>query len=351
MFFSLPLVVVALNASAEQQARKKAPIYKQASPTSKGRKTVFKDNSNGQKETHVTNTKTPGQKSFPNKAKPLLFVPPLDGNEKIVFCSGRDGNAEIYRMDADGGHQTRLTANNAEDMVASFSTDRSKIAFHSDRSGEREIYVMSANGDKPTRLTTQGGETPCFSRDGQKICYKAYREGIPHIFIMNADGTNQVQLTKSKYEDYTPCFTPDGKKIAFSSCRSGNPEIFEIYIMNLDGTQITRLTNRHSFSTTPSFSADGKKLAFSSRVGQPGNANYEIFVMSADGSDMSRITHNEFKDNYPFFSPDGKKIAFASVRGQLAQLYMMNSDGSHEIQLTKDTEGGNFGQSWVPAAK
>jgi len=33
---------------------------------------------------------------------------PPDGS-KIAFGSNRDGNFEIYVMDADGSHQTRLT--------------------------------------------------------------------------------------------------------------------------------------------------------------------------------------------------------------------------------------------------
>ena len=34
-------------------------------------------------------------------------------NGKIVFTSSRDGNNEIYVMDADGSNQTRLTSNSA----------------------------------------------------------------------------------------------------------------------------------------------------------------------------------------------------------------------------------------------
>ena len=37
-----------------------------------------------------------------------------DGN-KIVFHTNRDGNYEIYVMDADGSNQTRLTSNSAVD--------------------------------------------------------------------------------------------------------------------------------------------------------------------------------------------------------------------------------------------
>ena len=60
-------------------------------------------------------------------------------NGKIAFRSDRDGNDEIYVMDADGTRQTRLTSNAASDSVPVFSPDGSRIAFSSNRDGDSEI--------------------------------------------------------------------------------------------------------------------------------------------------------------------------------------------------------------------
>ena len=38
--------------------------------------------------------------------------------KKIVFTSNRDGNSEIYVMNADGSGQTNLTRNGADDCTA-----------------------------------------------------------------------------------------------------------------------------------------------------------------------------------------------------------------------------------------
>ena len=74
---------------------------------------------------------------------------------KIAFTSDRDGNNEIYVMNAqDGSNQTRLTDNPASDEFPSWSPDGVKIAFTSDRDGNTEIYVMNAqDGSNQTRLT------------------------------------------------------------------------------------------------------------------------------------------------------------------------------------------------------
>jgi len=72
----------------------------------------------------------------------------------IVFQTARDGNNEIYLMDADGSNPTRLTNNAATDTLPTFSPDGSKIAFVSNRDGNNEIYVMNADGSgTPLRLT------------------------------------------------------------------------------------------------------------------------------------------------------------------------------------------------------
>ena len=67
--------------------------------------------------------------------------------------SKRDGNYEIYIMNADGSNVTRLTDNPAEDTFPSLSPDGKRIAFQSARDGYNEIYVMDSDGSKVTRLT------------------------------------------------------------------------------------------------------------------------------------------------------------------------------------------------------
>jgi dipeptidyl aminopeptidase/acylaminoacyl peptidase len=74
-------------------------------------------------------------------------------NGTIAFDSNRDGNLEIYSMNADGTNPTNLTNNTAADIRPAFSPDGSKLAFQSHRDGNPEIYSMNADGTSPTRLT------------------------------------------------------------------------------------------------------------------------------------------------------------------------------------------------------
>ncbi len=48
----------------------------------------------------------------------------ISAAEKIVFMSDRDGNYEIYVMNANGTNQTRLTNNRSKDLQPSWGGHR-----------------------------------------------------------------------------------------------------------------------------------------------------------------------------------------------------------------------------------
>jgi dipeptidyl aminopeptidase/acylaminoacyl peptidase len=77
---------------------------------------------------------------------------------KIAFYSNRDGNYEIYVMDADGNNQRNLTKNPSDDMYPAWSPDGKMIAFMSNRDGNNEIYVMDTDGNNQRRLTNNPAE-------------------------------------------------------------------------------------------------------------------------------------------------------------------------------------------------
>jgi TolB protein len=79
---------------------------------------------------------------------------------KILFASKRGTTGggtvfDIYTMNpSTGSILQRLTNSKNGDFEPSWSRDGTKIAFTSLRDGNPEVYTMDANGSGPTRLTT-----------------------------------------------------------------------------------------------------------------------------------------------------------------------------------------------------
>lgn len=87
--------------------------------------------------------------------------------KKITFMSNRTGNWEIFLMNAEFAPDAdeeaiqasliQLTNNKADDLTPVWSPDGKRIAFTSTRDGDLEIYVMNADGSNQKRLTNQPG--------------------------------------------------------------------------------------------------------------------------------------------------------------------------------------------------
>lgn len=179
--------------------------------------------------------------------------------KRIAFASSRDGDDEVYIINADGSGLTQVTHNDVGDFPTAWSPDGKRILFQSDRDGDRDFYVMNVNGSRVRQLTddpaSDEGDRAGWSPDGRRIVFSSRRDGDDlDIFVMNADGSRVRQLTQNDFiEDDDPVWSPDGQHIAFHSTRDGDEEIF---VMNADGSNPIQLTfNEGIFDAVPSWRA------------------------------------------------------------------------------------------------
>ena len=259
---------------------------------------------------------------------------------RLAFVSDRDGNEEIYAVNADGSGLARLTNNPAFDFGPSWSPGARRIAFVSDRDGNAEIYAMNADGSGLARLTDNPAYDfgPSWSPDGRRVAFVSDRDGNAEIYAMNADGSGLARLTDNPAYDFSPSWSPDGRRIAFASDRDGNDEI---YAMSADGSGVARLTDNPAFDFSPSWSPDGRRVAFTSDR----DGNHDIYAMNADGSGVARLANDAAGNVAPSWSPSGL-IAFISFRDGNAEIYAMNADGSGVARLTNNP-GSDTSPAWA----
>ena len=268
-------------------------------------------------------------------------------------------NLEVLVSTTDGSDLVNLTRNPANDMDPSWSPDGQLIAFASDRNGNADIFIMKKDGSDVRQLTfdTMDERIPRWSPDGRKILFLSGSDGLLSvesarfryldIFAVDIDGSHLANLTRTPSADeYEPAWSPDGKTIAF--LRSG-----VIRLINPDGTNERALhpPNPGFSDDAVAWSPDGKVLAYSAFNGNhpPYTDTYVIFTVNADGSNIKRITELGYSSaRFPSFSPDGTRIVYNRDavdewwgRFETQNVFIMNVDGSNNIQITKDKNGRN----------
>jgi hypothetical protein len=166
--------------------------------------------------------------------------------------------ADIWRVKADGtGKPERLTDAPGDDRAATYSPDGTKLAFDSTRDGNTEIYVMDANGSNPRRLTNDPGEDwgATWSPDGRYIAFNSGRTGDAEIYVIGVDGAGLKRLTNSPgTQDFAPTWSPDGSRIVFRRDPREPGAPGEIWSMAAaDGSDLRNLTQTSSsFEDIPS---------------------------------------------------------------------------------------------------
>ncbi|HEX8147969.1 MAG TPA: LpqB family beta-propeller domain-containing protein [Pyrinomonadaceae bacterium] len=319
---------------------------------------------------------------------------PLSPNGKVVFQSTQGGDGftnDVYVMDADGRHQTRLTDSTSDDSAPVWSPQGDQIAFVSDRRGAFEIFLMNADGSNQRPLRDAApvvGFDFVWSPDGTRLAYPSGGDvyvvevvapgggdstaapsnistgkpagsldiepswapgggrlvirnatncpGCSDLYTLNADGTGRTQVTSAVGAEANPRWSPVGEQIAYEYLNGGR----DLYVVNADGTGAVKVSGDSGSAGPGAWSPDGTRLAFVSGVGS------NVYAAGADGSGLAQLSDLNASGTV-FWSPDGAKVAFHSANGSFIDIYVVNADGSRRaMNYTKTRRDDEFSTSW-----
>lgn len=253
--------------------------------------------------------------------RPGSFSP--DGT-KFAFQSRSGEESELRIYDLASKASTSLLADEAPDLAPVWSPIGDRIAFNCKGGGNAEVCTVNADGTELSNVTnnTARDSSPAWSADGSEIIFTSDRDGNyerPHLFRMNADGATPKRVTAKDGYEMSPAWSRDGTMIAFAGDRmDGKSQSLDIFLVRLTEPNVDQmLLQRPLHDAEPVFSPDGKKLAF---VAQ-GDGNFEIYLVNTDGTGLVRMTRNPADDTRPQFSPDGKRLLFSSNRSGKFAIY------------------------------
>jgi Tol biopolymer transport system component len=296
--------------------------------------------------------------------------------------------SEIWVMDGDGSHQTRLISLKGFDLGnAVWSADGTRIAYTMSATPRRQgtpaentsIWTADADGSHQQQVIAGVGWywLPHWSPDGAWILFTLDGQRGPgsgsgilppdvgfgqppaagqpptvtpnvDVWRIRSDGSGGVErLTTDPAEDRAGVYGPDGSQLLFDSTRGGGHTA--LYVATDPASAAVQMT---SFDDAwgGSWSPDGSRIAFN---GGPFGVAYDIYVVSVPaGGSPQQLTFDLGNDRVPSWSPDGSRIAFESDRDSVNDIWSMDASGADQVNLTATTAAAegltSGGQAWGP---
>jgi eukaryotic-like serine/threonine-protein kinase len=347
----------------------------------------------------------------PARIQPLTG---LDGQEadatftangrRVAYSSGA-GNApgaSIYVKQVGGGPPLALTAGPAFDFSPAWSPDESSIAFaRTDLGGSAGVFVAPALGGPARQITSIRPAAPdrasrvvSWLTDGKELLVsdRLASGGSAAIFAVSVAGGEKRKLTSppaGSIGDGSPEISPDGRTIAF--IRWMGNSVSEIYLQPVGNGEARQLTHDGQRISGLAWAAGGRGIVFSSLrgalpalwriglgVGGPEplsgvgpdavlpavaregnllaytrefqNCNLWRIPLAAKGQ-AQIFSSSPREDVSGVYSPDGKRVAFSSNRSGAFEIWLADSDGSHQQQLTTFRGPITGSPRWSPDGK
>ncbi|HEV8369878.1 MAG TPA: protein kinase [Pyrinomonadaceae bacterium] len=235
-------------------------------------------------------------------------------NDQIVFVSRASGSPEIWIMNSNGTNQKQLTFDARLNSAPSVSADGRYVVFSSSRTDISQVWRIDIDGGNETKLSKgRDNRGPQCTFDNQSVIYTSFDSGAATLWRVPIAGGNAKQITD--YPAALLAISPKDGQIAyrFTDVDEQAKPRRRIGIVPLEGGPPTRTFAFPAAGLrTVKWAPEGGALTYVDNRSVPSN----IWSQSIDGGKPRQLTNFKSARIFSFaWSPDGKKLAFA--RGTL----------------------------------
>lgn len=246
----------------------------------------------------------------------------------IAGCSGSDGNP-VGPDEEDPDNEPEPSTGSIEVVIATTGSGT-----------DSDGYTLTLDG--ATEATALANETVTID-EVEEGSYTVAIEGVASNCAVSGNSTQSVSVTAGSSVTVNfniDCVKSLANKIVYID-DSSSPE--KVYAMDPDGSNKEMLFEKSGFSSFD-ISPDGTRITFS--AGPVTNSN--LYVINADGTGEVELTSNSSGNNDPAWSPDGTQIVFSrSDSNNDEQIFVINDDGTNLSPLTDNSYSGRE-PHWSP---
>jgi len=292
---------------------------------------------------------------------------------KICYQSRRDGNSELYVMDADGSNSINITNTpELDEIYPHISRDGRRVCFTVMRMekmpDERtvpcfDIYWMRIDGNE-RMLVERDATDPCWDPDGCKIAFvkRLGREKTKDyqntgLFAYDIRAQEIEELVGKLYHAYVPCWSPVGKWIV-ATVHDHAEFGHAIVAIDLQDKQVYSLEKCGINGCRPDLSWDGEFICWNPNDIQIGIAPFD--PLCSRKLSLRAIAQAPAPNGSVYFSdwsPDGKYIAY-SMNGNVSMsdtetralwdIFVTRAEGGPYVQLTFDHANNKHPEFFLP---
>lgn len=292
-----------------------------------------------------------------------------DSRRVAYVVSSWDREADRFNSDIWLAYETRqqplrLTSSPKRDDHPRWSPDSGRLAFLSDRDGDPQIYVINAAGGEPVRLTSHKAPVLDFewSPDGRRIAFLAVEprekektkppvvvdgdHRFAQLWLADSVTGEVVRLTRGDRHISDFDWSIDGMNICFTARETpdlidlGSTEVYLMAVKDgpIDTAGAKRLTNGGGAEESPRFSPDGRWISYLSHAdGDPNVGPLRIHLVPVTGGEprvLARKFDGYIRDYRWIY--DGRRLIFVAGIGVLSRIYTVALDDETPQIMTRD---------------
>jgi len=254
-------------------------------------------------------------------------------------------NTEIVVRDLNSDREQRLNGGGLIKTALAYGAGGERLYFAGGAAGGNacDIYAVSESSQEPEKITSGDGfkTSPAAVPGGRYLLYRVVtRNPLPQPAGSapsrrgrggGAAGGEFVVYdletgAAATFSGSSPVVSADGSTLAFLNRQDGE---YEIDVVKLQGSMEPVAVKKSAERIeSPALSPDGGKVVFDIMY----QRNYEVFVINSDGTGESRLSRDTQHDRFPrFITPDKVLAARGEGRHRRSYLYDINSLASVKL--------------------